>query len=108
MVPSAIAVVNGDILGNGIRLVGVPVNDGTIGATRTLEGFAGFFLSNSSTNVYYNGTGSQPFCAEYYGTWSKDQLTKGDDTPVVIGSLALDVANLVGKAEAFTIDPLLS
>jgi len=38
----------------------------------------------------------------------KDQLTKGDDTPVVIGSLALDVANLVGKAEAFTIDPLLS
>jgi hypothetical protein len=26
----------------------------------------------------------------------------------VIGSLALDVANLVGKAEAFTIDPLLS
>jgi hypothetical protein len=38
----------------------------------------------------------------------KDQLTKGDDTPVVIGSLALNVADLVGKAEAFTIHPLLS
>src|SRR5260370_18383343 len=43
-------IVNGDIVGNGIRLVGVPVNDGTIGAIRTVKGFAGFFLSNSSTN----------------------------------------------------------
>jgi hypothetical protein len=74
-------IVNGDIVGNGIRLVGVPVNDGTIGATRNVEGFAGFFLSNSSTNQYYNGTGSQPFCAEYYGTWSKDQSTRGAGKP---------------------------
>ena len=74
-------IANGEIVGNGFRLVGVPVNDGTVGSTRNLEGFAGFFLSNSSTSVYYDGSGSQPFCAEYYGTWSKDQSTGGAGKP---------------------------
>ncbi len=73
--------VNGEVVGNGFRLVGVPVNDGTVGATRNLEGFGGFFLSNSSTSVYYDGTGAQPFCAEYYGVWSKDQSTAGAGKP---------------------------
>jgi hypothetical protein len=74
--------VNGEVVGNGFRLVGVPVNDGTIGATRNLEGFGGFFLSNSPTSgIYYDGTGAQPFCAEYYGTWSKDQSTGGAGKP---------------------------
>lgn len=75
--------VNGEVVGNGFRLVGVPINDGTIGATRNLEGFGGFFLSNTSTSVYYDGGGSQPFCAEYYGTWSKDQSTGGAGKPGV-------------------------
>src|SRR6266404_215165 len=51
-------IVNGEVVGNGFRLVGVPINDGTIGATRNLEGFGGFFLSNTSTSVYYDGSGS--------------------------------------------------
>src|SRR6266852_1826710 len=46
--------VKGNIVGNGFRLVGAPVNDGAVGSTRTVEGFAGFFLSASSTSVYYN------------------------------------------------------
>jgi Flp pilus assembly protein TadG len=73
--------VNGNIVGNGYRLVGVPVNDGTVGATRTVEGFAGFFLSASSTTAYYSSGGSKAFCAEYYGTWSKGQQTQGAGKP---------------------------
>jgi hypothetical protein len=38
----------------------------------------------------------------------KDQLTNRDKAPVMIGGLTLDVTDLVGKAEAFTLDPLLS
>ena len=73
--------VSGNIVGNGFRLVGVPVNNGIdVGSTRIVEGFAGFFLSSSSTTVYYNHGGSKAFCAEYYGTWSKDQQTQGAGT----------------------------
>jgi hypothetical protein len=55
-------VVNGEIVGNGFRLVGVPVNlgpgsDPSDAASRQVAGFAGFFLSASSTNVYYSGGG---------------------------------------------------
>ena len=75
--------VNGNIVGNGFRLVAAPVNDGTVGSTRTVEGFAGFFLSASSTSVYYGSGGSKAFCAEYYGTWSKGQLTQGAGKPGV-------------------------
>jgi hypothetical protein len=73
--------VSGNRVGNGFRLVGVPVNDGAVGATRTVEGFAGFFLSASSTSVYYNSGGSKAFCAEYYGAWSKGQPTQGAGKP---------------------------
>jgi uncharacterized membrane protein len=76
-------VVTGDIVGNGFRLVGVPVNAGPTSAdpsdpsSRQVSGFAGFFLSSSSTGVYYNSSGSQPYCAEYYGTWDKNQQGGG-------------------------------
>ena len=68
---------NGDIVGNGFRLVGVPVNAGpgsdpANSSSRQVVGFAGFFLSASSTSVYYGSGGNEPYCAEYYGTWSKD------------------------------------
>jgi Putative Flp pilus-assembly TadE/G-like len=75
-------IVNGEIVGNGFRLVGVPVNLGpgsnpSDPASRQVAGFAGFFLSASSTNVYYSGGGGQSYCAEYYGTWSKDAQGAG-------------------------------
>ena len=44
-------------------------------------GFGGFFLSQSSTSVYYNSGGGQPFCGEYYGTWSKDSQQGGAGKP---------------------------
>src|SRR5262249_37848077 len=71
--------VNGEIVGNGFRLVGVPVNVGPDGANgpRATAGFAGFFLSAGPNKVYYDSTGSQPFCGEYYGVWSKDSQSGG-------------------------------
>jgi hypothetical protein len=38
----------------------------------------------------------------------QDELTDGDDAPVVIGSLVLDVTNLIGKAEALAVHHLSS
>src|SRR5262245_4108578 len=72
----------GEIVGNGFRLVGVPVNAGpgsdpSDPASRRVVGFAGFFLSASSTSVYYGSGGNEPYCAEYYGTWSKDSVSGG-------------------------------
>ena len=74
--------VNGEIVGNGFRLVGVPVNAGPGSnpldpASRPVIGCAGFFLSASSTKVYYASGGNEPYCAEYYGTWSKDAQGAG-------------------------------
>ena len=73
---------NGELVGNGFRLVGVPVNAGpgsdpSDPASRQVVGFAGFFISASSTNVYYSSGGNEPYCAEYYGTWSKDTQAGG-------------------------------
>jgi hypothetical protein len=76
-------IVNGQIVGNGFRLVGVPVNLGPVSAdpsnpsSRQVTGFAGFFLSASSTSIYYGSGGSQPYCAEYYGTWDKNSQSGG-------------------------------
>ena len=73
---------NGEIVGNGFRLVGVPVNfgpgsDPSNSSSRKVAGIAGFFLSASSTGVYYGSGGNEPYCAEYYGTWSKDSQAAG-------------------------------
>jgi hypothetical protein len=72
----------GEIVGNGFRLVGVPVNLGPGSDpgnpnSRQVAGLAGFFLSASSTNVYYGSGGNEPYCAEYFGTWSKDSQGAG-------------------------------
>ena len=38
----------------------------------------------------------------------EDELADGDNTPVVIGGLVLDVANLVGQAEALAVHHCLA
>ena len=75
-------IVNGSRVGNGFRIIGVPVNEAPIvgGGSRAIVGFAGFFLSASSTSVYYNSGGGNPWCAEYYGTWVKDAPGSGAGT----------------------------
>jgi len=54
-------------------LVGAPVNAGPVsgGGARDIAGFGGFFLSASSTNVYYSAGDRTAWCAEYYGVWNK-------------------------------------
>jgi hypothetical protein len=79
-------IVNGEIVGNGFRLVGVPVNAGPGSdpadpSSRQVIGFAGFFLSASSTSAYYSSGGNEPYCAEYYGTWNKNEQGGGAGKP---------------------------
>ena len=74
-------VFNGKRVGNGFRLVGAPVNAGPAGGgARDIVGFGGFFLSSSSTNVYYSA-GDTVWCAEYYGVWNKAGQGAGPGTP---------------------------
>jgi len=76
---------NGKRVGNGFRLVGAPVNAGPEagGGPRDIVGFGGFFLSSSSTNVYYSAGVKLPWCAEYYGVWNKAGQGAGPGTPGV-------------------------
>jgi Flp pilus assembly protein TadG len=75
---------NGKRVGNGFRLVGAPVNAGPVGGgARDIVGFGGFFLSASSTNVYYSAGDRNPWCAEYYGVWNKAGQGAGPGTPGV-------------------------
>jgi Flp pilus assembly protein TadG len=53
---------NGNRVGNGRRVIGVPINSGP--PNFTVLGIAGFFLLDS---VWYQTNGNQPFCAEYIG-----------------------------------------
>jgi hypothetical protein len=77
-------VFNGKRVGNGFRLVGAPVNAGpAAGGARDIAGFGGFFLSSSSTNVYYSAGDHIPWCAEYYGVWNKAGQGAGPGTPGV-------------------------
>jgi hypothetical protein len=78
-------VFNGKRVGNGFRLVGAPVNAGPApsGGPRDIVGFGGFFLSSSSTNVYYSDGDKAPWCAEYYGVWNKAGQGAGPGTPGV-------------------------
>jgi hypothetical protein len=78
-------VFNGKRVGNGFRLVGAPVNAGPAasGGARGIAGFGGFFLSSSSTNVYYSAGDKVPWCAEYYGVWNKAGQGAGPGTPGV-------------------------
>jgi hypothetical protein len=76
--------VNGERVGNGFRLVGAPINFGPAddtGGDREIVGFGGFFLSNSSTDVYYSGGGGSPWCAQYYGVWVKGGQGQGAGKP---------------------------
>jgi hypothetical protein len=78
-------VFNGKRVGNGFRLVGVPINRGPAGGgggARDIAGFGGFFLTSSSTNVYYSA-GDTVWCAEYYGVWNKAGQGAGPGTPGV-------------------------
>jgi Flp pilus assembly protein TadG len=78
-------VFNGKRVGNGFRLVGAPVNAGPPagGGARDIVGFGGFFLSSSSTNVYYSAGDRSAWCAEYYGVWNKAGQGAGPGTPGV-------------------------
>jgi len=73
-------VFNGKRVGNGFRLVGAPVNRGPAagGRTRDITGFGGFFLSSSSTNVYYSAgdkvSWSPAFCLLFNERWYSDDL----------------------------------
>jgi hypothetical protein len=70
---------NGKRIGNGFRLVGAPVNAGPArgGGAREIAGFGGFFLSAGATQVYYSAGDKIPWCAEYYGVWSKAAQSAG-------------------------------
>jgi hypothetical protein len=74
---------NGKRVGNGMRLVGAPVNAGPAagGGAREISGVGGFFLSASSTNVYYPSGDKTAWCAEYYGVWNKAGQGAGSGTP---------------------------
>jgi Flp pilus assembly protein TadG len=76
---------NGKRVGNGFRLAGAPVNAGPVGGggARDIVGFGGFFLSASSTNVYYSAGDRTAWCAEYYGVWNKSGQGAGPGTPGV-------------------------
>jgi hypothetical protein len=76
---------NGKRVGNGFRLVGAPVNAGPVagGGPRDIAGFGGFFLSSSSTNVYYSAGDKSAWCAEFYGVWNKAGQGAGPGTPGV-------------------------
>jgi hypothetical protein len=76
---------NGKRVGNGFRLVAAPINAGPAGGggARDIAGFGGFFLSASSTNVYYSAGGKIAWCAEYYGVWNKAGQGAGPGTPGV-------------------------
>jgi Putative Flp pilus-assembly TadE/G-like len=75
-------VFNGKRVGNGFRLIGAPVNAGPAagGGARDIAGFGGFFLSSSSTNVYYSAGDKVAWCAEYYGVWNKAGQGAGPGT----------------------------
>jgi len=75
--------VGGYRVGNGIRIVGTPVNFGPIpgGGDRTITGFAAFFLSQSSTSNSYPHNGNSPWCAEYIGVWNKNGQSTGAGDP---------------------------
>jgi Flp pilus assembly protein TadG len=75
--------------GNSRRLVVVPVATGTCGSfgdgtynapcpvpfgADTVVGFASFFLLPASS---YQGTGNDPFCAEYVGPWVPNSVNSG-------------------------------
>ena len=74
---------NGKRVGNGFRLVGAPVNVGPVsgGGARDIVGVGGFFLSASSTNVYYSAGDKTAWCAEYFGVWNKAGQGAGPGTP---------------------------
>ena len=63
-------------VGNGRRLVGVPINDGgtPLGTDNRMIGIGAFFLV--PTGEYGSG-GNQSWCAEYVGAWVKGSRKKG-------------------------------
>jgi hypothetical protein len=60
-------------LGNGRRLVGVPINSGFPNYQFVQVG--AFFLSIADD--YEAAKGNEPFCAEYVGAWVKGSSHKG-------------------------------
>lgn len=56
---------NGNRVGNGRRVIGVPMNSGP--PNFTVVGIGGFFLL---TTDWYNVNGNQPICAEYIGPFT--------------------------------------
>jgi len=75
--------VGGYRVGNGLRIIGTPVNFGPVpgGGDRTITGFAAFFLSQSSTSNSYPHSGDSPWCAEYIGVWNKNGQSTGAGDP---------------------------
>jgi len=76
-------IVGGKRVGNGMRLIGTPVNAAPIpgGGARDIVGFAGFFLSQSSTSASYPHSGGKAWCAQYYGPWVKNGQSGGAGDP---------------------------
>jgi hypothetical protein len=74
-------VIDGKRIGNGLRLVGVPVNAGPGAASRNVTGFAGFFLSASEESPYYTPGADSAWCAEYYGVWNRGGHGSGAGAP---------------------------
>ena len=76
-------IAGGRRVGNGMRLIGTPVNAAPIpgGGPRDIVGFAGFFLSQSSTSASYPHSGGKAWCAQYYGPWVKNGQSGGAGDP---------------------------
>jgi len=74
-------IIDGKRAGNGLRLVGVPVNAGPGASERNVTGFAGFFLSASEETPFYPPGADSAWCAEYYGVWNRGGIGAGAGTP---------------------------
>jgi Flp pilus assembly protein TadG len=65
---------------NGRRLIALPVVDPTSTSTTTVIGYAAFFLlssGNANSNYYASGTGNDPFCAVYAGSYVQGSINPG-------------------------------
>jgi len=68
---------------NGRRLIALPVVDPTSTSSTTVIGYAAFFLlsnGNANSNYYASGTGNDPFCAVYAGSYVQGSINPGTGT----------------------------
>jgi Flp pilus assembly protein TadG len=67
---------------NGRRLIALPIVDPTSTTNTTVLGYAAFFLLSDGTanSSYYKGTGNEPYCAVYAGSYVQGSVNPGSGT----------------------------